>query len=80
MRIAVDAFGGDNAPLEIVKGAALASNEFGVDITALVIEDITSYESSSPATEECFEETEVPAESPQEEALSTVETEDEQQQ
>lgn len=33
MRIAVDAFGGDNAPLEIVKGAALASNEFGVDIT-----------------------------------------------
>lgn len=53
--------------------------EFGVDITALVIEDITSYESSSPATEECFEETEVPAESPQEEALSTVETEDEQQ-
>lgn len=53
--------------------------EFGVDITALVIEDITSYESSSPATEECFEETETPTESPQEEALSTVETEDEQQ-
>ncbi len=53
--------------------------EFGVDITALVIEDITSYESSSPATEECFEETEASTESPQEEALSTVETEDEQQ-
>ncbi len=33
MRIVVDAFGGDNAPLEIVKGAAAASNEFGVDIT-----------------------------------------------
>ncbi len=33
MRIVVDAFGGDNAPLEIVKGAAIASNEFGVDIT-----------------------------------------------
>ncbi len=33
MRIAVDAFGGDNAPLEIVKGAALASKEFGVEIT-----------------------------------------------
>ncbi|MBR4973112.1 MAG: phosphate acyltransferase PlsX [Clostridia bacterium] len=33
MRIAVDAFGGDNAPLEIVKGAALASNELGVEIT-----------------------------------------------
>ena len=53
--------------------------EFGVDITALVIEDITSYESSSPATEECFEDIEIPTESPQEEALSTVETEDEQQ-
>ncbi len=33
MRIAVDAYGGDNAPLEIVKGAALASNELKVDIT-----------------------------------------------
>ena len=33
MRIAVDAFGGDNAPLEIVKGAAAASNEYGVEIT-----------------------------------------------
>ena len=53
--------------------------EFGVDITALVIEDITSYENSSPATEESFEDIEIPAESPQEEALSTVETEDEQQ-
>ncbi len=33
MRIVVDAFGGDNAPLEIVKGAALASNELSVEIT-----------------------------------------------
>ena len=33
MRIVIDAFGGDNAPLEIVKGAAAASKEFGVDIT-----------------------------------------------
>lgn len=33
MRVVVDAFGGDNAPLEIVKGACLASNEFGCDIT-----------------------------------------------
>lgn len=33
MRVVVDAFGGDNAPLEIVKGAAMASNELGVDIT-----------------------------------------------
>ncbi len=33
MRVVVDAFGGDNAPLEIVKGAAIASKEYGVDIT-----------------------------------------------
>lgn len=33
MRIAIDAYGGDNAPLEIVKGAALASNENKCDIT-----------------------------------------------
>ena len=33
MRIVVDAFGGDNAPLEIVKGAALASIEFKIEIT-----------------------------------------------
>ena len=33
MRVVVDAFGGDNAPLEIVKGAAMASNELNVEIT-----------------------------------------------
>ena len=33
MRIVVDAFGGDNAPLEIVKGASLASIENQVEIT-----------------------------------------------
>ncbi len=33
MRIVIDAFGGDNAPLEIVKGAAAASVEQGVEIT-----------------------------------------------
>ena len=33
MRIVVDAFGGDNAPLEIVKGAAQDSNQFNVEIT-----------------------------------------------
>ena len=33
MRVVVDAYGGDNAPLEIVKGAALASKELSVDIT-----------------------------------------------
>ncbi len=33
MRIVVDAFGGDNAPLEIVKGAAQASVELETEIT-----------------------------------------------
>ncbi len=33
MRIVVDAYGGDNAPLEIVKGASVASNEFNAEIT-----------------------------------------------
>ncbi len=33
MRIVVDAFGGDNAPLEIVKGAADASKQFNCEIT-----------------------------------------------
>ena len=33
MRVVVDDFGGDNAPTEIIKGAALASNEYGAEIT-----------------------------------------------
>lgn len=33
MRIVVDAFGGDNAPLEIVKGASDASKQFNAEIT-----------------------------------------------
>lgn len=33
MRVVIDAYGGDNAPLEIVKGASDASLEYGVDIT-----------------------------------------------
>lgn len=32
MKIVVDAFGGDNAPLEIIKGAALAEKEYNVSI------------------------------------------------
>lgn len=32
MKIIVDAFGGDHAPLEIIKGCAIAVEEFGVDI------------------------------------------------
>lgn len=32
MKIIVDAFGGDNAPLEVIKGCAAARDEYGVDI------------------------------------------------
>lgn len=32
MKILVDAFGGDNAPLEIIKGSLLAKEEYGFDI------------------------------------------------
>lgn len=32
MKIIIDAFGGDNAPLEIIKGARMAKHEYGVDI------------------------------------------------
>ena len=32
MRIAVDAMGGDNAPMEIIKGAFAAAEELGVDV------------------------------------------------
>lgn len=33
MNIVIDAFGGDNAPLEVIKGAIDAHHDFGVDIT-----------------------------------------------
>ena len=39
MKIIVDAFGGDNAPLEIIKGAVDAKNEYGVDIILVGAED-----------------------------------------
>lgn len=48
MRVVVDAFGGDNAPFEIVKGASLASNEYNCEITLTgnkeIIEKIISDE------------------------------------
>ncbi|MDE5974251.1 MAG: phosphate--acyl-ACP acyltransferase, partial [Eubacterium sp.] len=31
MKIIIDAFGGDNAPLEIIKGTMLAVDEYGID-------------------------------------------------
>ena len=40
MRIAVDAMGGDHAPAEIVKGAALAATEYGLDISLVGIPSI----------------------------------------
>lgn len=33
MRVILDALGGDNAPLSVIKGGALAAKEYGVDIT-----------------------------------------------
>ena len=39
MRIIVDAFGGDNAPLEIIKGSQMAVEEFGTDILLVGDED-----------------------------------------
>ena len=32
MKVIIDAYGGDNAPLEIVRGAALAVKEYGVEV------------------------------------------------
>ena len=40
MKIIVDAFGGDNAPLEVISGAAIAAAEFGVTIILTGHEDI----------------------------------------
>ena len=33
MNIVIDAFGGDNAPLEVIKGSLKAHNDFKVDVT-----------------------------------------------
>ena len=40
MKIIVDAFGGDNAPLEIIKGAILAKEKFNIDICLTGKEDV----------------------------------------
>ena len=40
MKIIVDAFGGDNAPLEVIRGAVEAKNEYGVDIILTGDEEI----------------------------------------
>jgi glycerol-3-phosphate acyltransferase PlsX len=40
MRIAVDAMGGDHAPAEVVKGAALAASEYGLDISLVGIPSV----------------------------------------
>jgi len=39
MNIILDAFGGDHAPLEVIKGAAGAVNEYGVSVTLCGMED-----------------------------------------
>ena len=48
MKIIVDAMGGDNAPLEIVKGALQAQKRFGVDIVftgdeAAILDAVRAY-------------------------------------
>ncbi len=40
MNIVVDAFGGDNAPLEILKGSRMAADELGINITLVGNEKI----------------------------------------
>ncbi len=40
MRIALDAFGGDNAPLSVIKGAQMAVEEFGADIVLTGDKDV----------------------------------------
>src|SRR5579864_5620128 len=40
MRIAVDAMGGDHAPAEIVKGAAQAAQEYGLDISLVGLPNV----------------------------------------
>lgn len=42
MKIIVDAFGGDNAPVEIVKGCIQAREEYGVDILLVGTKDLDS--------------------------------------
>ena len=37
MKIIIDAMGGDNAPLEIVKGALSARDRFGCDIVLSLV-------------------------------------------
>ena len=40
MKILIDAMGGDNAPLEIIKGASLASKEYGEEICLVGKKDL----------------------------------------
>ena len=40
MKIIVDAFGGDNAPLEIIKGSRMAADELGYEIVLVGNEKI----------------------------------------
>ena len=38
MNIVIDAFGGDNAPLEVIKGSIDAQTHFGDDVTLVADE------------------------------------------
>ena len=48
MNIILDAMGGDKAPLEIVKGAAMAKARYGVNLTLVGQRDYLSSISNNP--------------------------------
>lgn len=68
MKIIIDAMGGDNAPLEIIKGTAMAIKEYG--IKAVLVGD-------SKAIKKCAAENKIPLENCElEEAQSVIEMTD----
>lgn len=50
MRIIVDAFGGDNAPLEVIKGAAMAVAEYGHTVVLVGREEEIRRVAADPRT------------------------------
>ena len=63
MKVILDAMGGDNAPLEIVKGAIEAKKEYGIDIILVGDEDqirnILKNENAEPNSFEIVNTTQV---------------------
>ncbi len=50
MRIALDAMGGDNAPVETVKGGVIASREFGIEVVLVGLLDAIQVELAKVGT------------------------------